>query len=90
MFLAMIPGNENQFLSPLMPAWNNFLLLSKSLLGIPHERSRRTWTYAQTYPIPGDIKKDDEDKDEDKDEDEDDDDGEEEEEITISLTVFER
>ena len=44
-------------LSPLTPAWNNFLLLNKSLLGIPHGRSRRTWTYAQTYPIPGDIKK---------------------------------
>ena len=27
-------------LSPLTPTWNNFLLLSESLLGIPHGRSR--------------------------------------------------
>ena len=27
-------------LSPLTPTWNNFLLLSESVLGIPHGRSR--------------------------------------------------
>ena len=37
-------------LSPLTPTWNNFLLLSESLLGIPHGRSRWKWTYAQKYP----------------------------------------
>ena len=36
-------------LSPLTPAWNNFLLLRKSLLGIPHGRSRWMWASGQTY-----------------------------------------
>ena len=36
-------------LSPLTPAWNNFLLLCKSLLGIPHGRSSWMWASAQTY-----------------------------------------
>ena len=35
-------------LSPLMPAWNNFLLLCKSLVGIPHGRLRWMWASAQT------------------------------------------
>ena len=38
-----------QRLSPLTPAWNNFLLLRKSLLGIRHGRSRWTWVSVQTY-----------------------------------------
>ena len=49
MFLAMIPEEQEsllRFLSPLTPAWNNFLLLRKSLLGIPHGRSRWTWASA--------------------------------------------
>ena len=40
-------------LSPLTPAWNNFWLFSKSLLGIPQRRSRRTWTYATDIFDPG-------------------------------------
>ena len=36
-------------LSPLTPTWNNFFLLRKSLLGIPHGRSRLMWASAQTY-----------------------------------------
>ena len=49
MSLAMIPGNENHFCAALTPTWNNFLLLRKSPLGIPHGRSRWTWGSAQTY-----------------------------------------
>ena len=49
MSLAMIPGNENHFCAALTPAWNNFLLLRKSLLGIPHGRSRWMWGSAQTF-----------------------------------------
>ena len=49
MSLAKIPVNENHFFAALTPAWNNFLLLHKSLLGIPHGRSRWTWGSAQTY-----------------------------------------
>ena len=36
-------------LSPLTPAWKNFLLLRKSLLGIQQVRSRWKWASAQTY-----------------------------------------